>query len=116
MKKLLLAGAALLVLLHSTALSSLAQAFTWVPTSGGLFNTAANWSPAGGPPPSEVDTPGVVNAADYAAWRARFGNTSGSGIGVGVIGEPPLTTRAVPEPAAGGILIAMVLCVLLRRK
>ena len=27
-----------------------AQTFTWLPTGGGIFNTAANWSPAGGPP------------------------------------------------------------------
>jgi len=27
-----------------------AQTFTWQPTSGGTFNTAANWTPAGGPP------------------------------------------------------------------
>ena len=26
------------------------QTFIWVPTSGGLFNTAANWTPANGPP------------------------------------------------------------------
>ena len=43
----------------------------------------------GGPLQNEVDTPGVVNAADYTAWRARFGNTSGSGSG-----------SAVPEPSA----------------
>ena len=30
--------------------SAKAQTFTWQPTSGGLYNTAANWSPAGGPP------------------------------------------------------------------
>src|SRR6478609_7063407 len=26
------------------------QTFTWLPTTGGLFDNAANWSPAGGPP------------------------------------------------------------------
>ena len=31
---------------------------------------------------TEVDAPGIVNAADYTAWRARFGNTSGSGSGL----------------------------------
>lgn len=29
-----------------------AQTFTWLPTSGGLFNTAANWTPALNAPPS----------------------------------------------------------------
>ena len=45
----------------------------------------------GGPLQNEVDTPGTVNAADYTAWRARFGNTSGSGS---------LDVGAVPEPAS----------------
>jgi hypothetical protein len=42
----------------------------------------------GGPLQNEVDAPGTVNAADYTAWRARFGNTSGSGLGVGSVPEP----------------------------
>jgi hypothetical protein len=50
----------------------------------------------GGPLQNEVDTPGTVNAADYTAWRARFGNTSGSGLGSG---------GAVPEPASLGLLL-----------
>ena len=45
----------------------------------------------GGPLQNEVDTPGTVNAADYTAWRARFGNTTGSGSFAGT---------AVPEPAS----------------
>jgi hypothetical protein len=45
----------------------------------------------GGPLQNEVDAPGTVNAADYTAWRARFGNTSGSGS---------LGGSAVPEPAS----------------
>src|SRR4051794_3409474 len=50
----------------------------------------------GGTLQNEVDTPGTVNAADYAAWRARFGNTSGAGLGA----------AAVPEPAACFLLAA----------
>ena len=46
----------------------------------------------GGPLQNEVDTPGTVNAADYTAWRARFGNTSGSGSSLE-------SAAAVPEPA-----------------
>ncbi len=42
----------------------------------------------GGPLTNEVDTPGVVNAADFAVWRARFGNASGSGVGVEIVPEP----------------------------
>ena len=30
---------------------------------------------------NEVDTPGTVNAADYTAWQARFGDASGAGTG-----------------------------------
>jgi hypothetical protein len=39
-------------------------------------------------------TPGMVTAADFDAWKARFGNTSGSGAGGGV------GANAVPEPAS----------------
>jgi hypothetical protein len=46
----------------------------------------------GGPLANEVDNPGTVNAADYTEWRARFGNTSGAGSGLGA--------GAVPEPTA----------------
>jgi hypothetical protein len=52
----------------------------------------------GGPLQNEVDTPGTVNAADYAEWRARFGNTSGAGAGLG--------SAAVPEPT--GVVLALV--------
>jgi hypothetical protein len=38
-------------------------------------------------------TPGMVTSADFDAWKARFGNTSGSGAGGGV------GANAVPEPA-----------------
>ena len=37
------------------------------------------WWRNGGPLQNEVDNVGVVDAGDYTAWRARFGNTSGSG-------------------------------------
>ena len=51
----------------------------------------------GGPLANEVDTPGTVNAADYMAWRARFGNTSGSGGG--------LAGSSVPEPGRFGLFV-----------
>jgi hypothetical protein len=38
---------------------------------------------------------GVVNGLDYNFWRARFGNTSGSG----------LTASAVPEPCVVSVLM-----------
>ena len=47
---------------------------------------------AGGPLQNEVATPGMVTAEDYTEWRARFGNTAGSGGASG--------TDAVPEPAS----------------
>jgi hypothetical protein len=49
---------------------------------------------------------GVVNGLDYTFWRARFGNTSGSG----------LTTSAVPEPAVFSILISGVAILVVRRR
>lgn len=48
----------------------------------------------GGPLQNEVATVGSVSPEDYAAWRARFGNTSGSGAGSGLGAG-----TAVPEPA-----------------
>lgn len=39
-------------------------------------------------------TPGTVTNEDYTAWRARFGNISGAGVGSGVSAAP------VPEPTA----------------
>jgi len=49
----------------------------------------------GGPLANEVADIGTVSAADYDAWRARFGNTSGSG-----------SSGAVPEP--GSILLVLL--------
>jgi hypothetical protein len=45
------------------------------------------------PLPNEVSgvTPGNVTVEDYTAWKARFGNTSGSGAALGL--------AAVPEPS-----------------
>ena len=49
-----------------------------------------------GPLMNEVADPGTVSAADYTEWRARFGNTSGSGSFVG---------STVPEPASLVLLL-----------
>lgn len=46
-------------------------------------------------------TPGTVTAEDYSAWRARFGNTSGSGSGLA-------SMAAVPEPNVSAIAIVGV--------
>jgi fibronectin-binding autotransporter adhesin len=54
----------------------------------------------GGPLQNEVDSPGTVNAQDYTEWRARFGNTSGSGSTLGA--------AAVPEPSAFALLSLLV--------
>jgi hypothetical protein len=54
----------------------------------------------GGPLQFEVDTPGTVNAADYTAWRVRYGKTT-AGAGSGSI-----DVSTIPEPAA--IVLVMV--------
>jgi hypothetical protein len=53
--------------------------------------------------PNEVSgtTPGSVTQEDYAAWRARFGNTSGAGSG--------FSAGSVPEPGMLGLFLAAVL-------
>jgi hypothetical protein len=49
----------------------------------------------GGPLQNEVVTLGTVTPEDYTAWRAAFGNASGSGSGA-----------AVPEP--GSALLSLL--------
>lgn len=44
-------------------------------------------------------TPGTVTNEDYAAWRARFGNTSGAGAG------NSLASASVPEPETVMLLV-----------
>jgi hypothetical protein len=58
----------------------------------------------GGPLANEVDTPGTVNATDYTAWRARFGNTSGAGSGLSASGVPEPSTFVYLVAAAGALL------------
>jgi hypothetical protein len=48
--------------------------------------------------PGDFDNNGAVDAADYDVWRAHFGQTAGSGAGVGA-------NAAVPEPATLAMLI-----------
>jgi hypothetical protein len=55
----------------------------------------------GGPLQNEVDTPSVVDAQDYDAWRARFGNTGGSGSLAG--------PAAVPEPASAPLALVIAM-------
>ena len=57
---------------------------------------------------NEVDNPGTVNAADYTAWRARFGNTSGSGSSLD-------GAASVPEPATLGLGLCFGLLIAVRR-
>ena len=44
-------------------------------------------------------TPGTVTQDDYNAWRARFGNTSGSGAG------SDLSAASVPEPTTSVLVV-----------
>lgn len=59
--------------------------------------------------PNEVSgvTPGQVTQDDYAAWRARFGNTAGSGSS--------LAGEAVPEPTLSALLVIVSGAILIRR-
>jgi hypothetical protein len=50
---------------------------------------------SGGTLQNETVSPGVVDQADYDAWRANFGATSGNGA----------ASVAIPEPAAAVVLL-----------
>ena len=43
---------------------------------------------------------GTIDAGDYTFWRSKFGNAAGSGSSGG---------SAVPEPAAGALLLVAIL-------
>jgi len=60
----------------------------------------------GGPIQNEVTgvTPGTVTQEDYDAWRARFGNTSGSGSGTAAVPEPTVILLCLS--ALAGVLSA----------
>jgi hypothetical protein len=58
----------------------------------------------GGPLQNEIADVGTVSAADYTAWRAAFGNTSGSGSGLGSAAVPEPTTVMLLLPALGVLL------------
>jgi hypothetical protein len=58
---------------------------------------------------NETASPGVVDQADYDAWRANFGAAGGPGSGATSI------TSAVPEPG-GAMLLAWVCLAALRSK
>lgn len=56
---------------------------------------------------------GVVDAADYAIWRKNFGNSlpgAGAGSGLGLVNV------AVPEPAAGALLLVAAAAVVCQRR
>jgi hypothetical protein len=58
------------------------------------------WRKGVAPLANEVDViggTGVTNSGDYTAWRARFGNISGSGSG--------LEVEAVPEPTTAVLML-----------
>ncbi len=62
----------------------------------------------GGPLQNEINTVGTVDASDYTAWRSKFGNTSGSGSGLG--------SAAVPEPTSMCFMLMAVVGGLVARR
>jgi hypothetical protein len=98
-----------------------ATAFTFVPTSSviGDFNNDGRvnsadyvvWRKAS--PTATLpndDTPGVVDASDYADWRANLG-------AFGLVSSPGLGTSTVPEPASALLLfIAMLAASMVRNR
>jgi hypothetical protein len=84
------------------------------PSVAGDYNSNGVVDPAdyvlwrkGGSLQNEVATIGSNTPEDYTEWRARFGNTSGSGMGSG---------SAVPEPGALTLLSAAGAALLCKRR
>jgi len=62
----------------------------------------------GGPLQNEVATVGTVTPEDYTAWKARFGNTAGSGSGASM--SPNLGGgESVPEPTIVAYLFSLLI-------
>ena len=59
---------------------------------------------------NQVDDPSQINQLDYVAWRARFGNVSGSGAGSGLVGG-----ATVPEPSTAVLISLLILLCAHRR-
>src|SRR5579871_2262830 len=59
---------ALLFALLSASMS-FAATFTWTNTAGGLWTTAANWSPSGGPP-TALDTALITTSGTYTVTNS----------------------------------------------
>lgn len=64
----------------------------------------------GGPLKNEVEGRPTVSAADYNAWRARFGNPSAPGSGAGLDGG------SVPEPTTAMIGVLSMALLSVRRR
>ena len=67
----------------------------------------------GGPLQNEAATIGSVTPEDYSAWRARFGKTSGSGASDSFIARG---SQSVPEPTACSLAAAATLLTCGRRR
>ncbi len=67
----------------------------------------------GGPLQNEAATIGSVTPEDYSAWRARFGKTSGSGASDSFIARG---SQSVPEPTAYSLAVAATLLTCGRRR
>jgi hypothetical protein len=57
----------------------------------------------GGTLQNQIDDPDHITQQDYVEWRSRFSNSSGSGVGSSVGGDLP-----VPEPSATVLLVFTV--------
>ena len=77
----------------------------WRNTLGSTVDLRANGNNSGG-------SAGVIDQADYVAWKANFGMGAGSGAAA----EISVATAAVPEPSIALMIAGIAVAAPLRRR
>src|SRR5262245_29026002 len=80
-----------------------AQSFNWLPTNGGLFDAAANWNPAGGPP-NAGDTANFDLTSTYTTTFQSNVTTATVNVGNGTV-TWQMSGRSLTLTGGSGIVV-----------